>query len=73
MSSAQENWKSLKPKAHRKTQLKFDFHLRFLLCIAGPDYNIGIVGKCLGPATYVEGAYERWLDNIFNIRWSINH
>jgi len=45
MSLAQENWKSLKPKAHRKTQLKFDFHLRFLLCIAGPDYNIGIVGN----------------------------
>jgi len=30
-------------------------------------YGVGIVGKCLKPGD-VEGAYERWLHNILNIR-----
>ena len=30
----------------------------------GPDYGIDIVGKWLG----LEGAYERWLQNILNTR-----
>jgi len=37
-----------------------------LVAHAAPDYGIGTVGTCL--CLYdVEGAYERWLQNILNI------
>jgi len=40
--------------------------------VTGPDYGLGIVGKCLGPTT-LNGAYERRLQKILNIRYGINH
>jgi len=32
--------------------------------LAGPDYGIGIVAKCLQPVYDVEGAYETWMQNF---------
>ena len=56
-------WVDLKTRLHKLSTGKHNKN-RFIV------YGVGIVGKCLKPGD-VEGAYERWLHNILNIRQEI--